>query len=99
MNTARLSSPAGRPTSNVATRAVPSLEQHPIDLMRAEGVPTTVSTDARTCHDTTLEKELSLLTASHGWDRARHLEAQHDAAKAAFVSEQRRAELLTAIGG
>ena len=33
------------PSSNVVTHAVPSLEQHPIDMLHAEGVPTTVSTD------------------------------------------------------
>lgn len=86
------------PSSNVVTRAVPSLEAHPIDLLYQEGVPTTVSTDARTCLDITLGSELELLTTVHGWDHVRHAQAQRTAATAAFVSEERRAELLEAVG-
>ena len=86
------------PTSNVITHAVPGMTEHPIDLLHQEGVPTTVSTDARTCLDITLDSELELLTTVHGWDRDRHVEAQRAAVRAAFVPGQRRTELLDAIG-
>lgn len=49
------------PTSNLQTRAVPSIEEHPIRRFFDEGILVTVNTDNMTVSDTCLEKEYQLL--------------------------------------
>jgi aminodeoxyfutalosine deaminase len=45
------------PTSNVRTKAVPSLDQHPLPRLRAAGVPCTINTDDPAMFGTDLGKE------------------------------------------
>lgn len=45
------------PTSNVQTRSVPSLAEHPLARLARAGVPVTLSTDDRTVSDLTLVRE------------------------------------------
>lgn len=49
------------PTSNVQTKAVPSLPEHPIRMFFDRGIAVTVNTDNMTVSDTTLDKEYALL--------------------------------------
>lgn len=49
------------PTSNLQTRAVPSIQEHPIRRFFDEGILVTVNTDNMTVSDTCLEKEYQLL--------------------------------------
>lgn len=86
------------PTSNVQTCAVASLIAHPIDRLHRRGLRVTVSTDGRTVSGTTLSAELRALTETLGWSDAELIAVQRNAAEAAFVSAERRAELLRAIG-
>ena len=46
------------PTSNVQTKAVPSLSRHPLEFYLDFGVRVTVNTDSRLISDTTVSKEL-----------------------------------------
>lgn len=86
------------PTSNVQTGATRSLAAHPIDRLRHDGVPVTVSTDGRTTSATDLETELGLLRTTFGWTVDDEREAQRNAALAAFVGDERRQELLVLLG-
>ena len=49
------------PTSNVQTKAVPTLSEHPIRLFFDRGIAVTVNTDNMTVSNTTLDKEYTLL--------------------------------------
>jgi adenosine deaminase len=46
------------PRSNVQTKSVPRLESHPIRFYYDYGIPVTVSTDSRTCSDTSVTLEM-----------------------------------------
>jgi adenosine deaminase len=50
------------PTSNVHTRAAPSLAQHPLDLLRRLRFRVTVNTDNRLMSDVTLSSELAAVS-------------------------------------
>ena len=49
------------PTSNVQTKAVPTLAEHPIQMFFDRGIAVTVNTDNMTVSNTTLDKEYELL--------------------------------------
>ena len=49
------------PTSNVQTKAVPTLAEHPIRMFFDRGIAVTVNTDNMTVSNTTLDKEYALL--------------------------------------
>ena len=49
------------PTSNVQTKAVPTLSEHPIRMFFDRGIAVTVNTDNMTVSNTTLDKEYALL--------------------------------------
>ena len=49
------------PTSNVQTKAVPTLAEHPIRMFFDRGIAVTVNTDNMTVSNTTLDKEYELL--------------------------------------
>ena len=51
-------------TSNVQTKAVPCLEQHPIRRLMEYGILVTVNTDNMTVSNTDMAKEISLLRAA-----------------------------------
>lgn len=49
------------PTSNVQTKAVPTLAEHPVRIFFDRGIAVTVNTDNMTVSNTTLDKEYELL--------------------------------------
>src|SRR6185503_6950371 len=55
------------PRSNVQTRAVGSLPDHPIDVLLRRGARVTVSTDGRTTCGTTVTEEFLRLGDRFGW--------------------------------
>ncbi|HSJ43905.1 MAG TPA: adenosine deaminase [Euzebyales bacterium] len=54
------------PTSNVHTRAAPSLAEHPLDLLRRLRFRVTVNTDNRLMSDVTLSSELAAVSKTFG---------------------------------
>jgi len=54
------------PTSNVCTRAVASLEEHPFPVLRDAGVPLTLNSDDPGMFDTTLNAEYAIAGATFG---------------------------------
>ena len=81
------------PTSNVQTRAITIMSEHPIDQLLEAGVPVTVSTDCRTVSSTTLEREWEILHDVFGWQASHHRRCQLHAARAAFVDETSRLDI------
>jgi len=86
------------PRSNIQTRAVPSLEAHPIDRLLRRGVNVTVSTDGRTTSDTSVTAEFDRLAAKFGWGRSEFSMCQRNAARAAFAPASVREALLARLG-
>lgn len=72
------------PRCNVLTKAVPTMEQHPAPALLHDGVPVTVSTDARTTANTTLDQEFDALADAFRWGADAHDLAQENARTAAF---------------
>jgi aminodeoxyfutalosine deaminase len=85
------------PTSNLRTRVVASMEEHPLPRLLAAGVPITLATDDPGMFHTDLDREYLLCHEVFGIDRAGLAELARMGARAAFCSESRRAELLAAI--
>jgi adenosine deaminase len=85
------------PTSNVQTRAVRSLAQHPIDRYLKYNLPVTVNTDGRTTSHTTLTREYMSLVRQFGWGLPQLQRVVLTAAASAFVGEEEREELRKTI--
>lgn len=84
-------------TSNLQTKAVPGLKEHPIRKFYDRGIRVTFNTDNMTVSDTTLEEEARLLTEFLGFSETDITKLERFAAEAAFVSDSERAELLSLL--
>lgn len=85
------------PTSNIHTGAASSMAEHPIGLLRALNFRVTVNTDNRLMSNTTLSKEMALLSDAFGYDIDDLEVFQLNAAAAAFLPLEEREELADAI--
>jgi adenosine deaminase len=81
------------PTSNTQTGAVASYSAHPVARLQREGVSVGVSCDGRTISDITLTREYDQLEAVFGWGEKETLQANLDAAEAAFLAAAPKARL------
>jgi adenosine deaminase len=89
------------PSSNLQTGAIAAwgddLLDHPFDLLYQLGFRVTVNTDNRLMSNTTLSRELALLSDAFGYDIDDLEVFQLNAAQAAFLSVEDRDELTDAI--
>ncbi len=85
------------PTSNVQTRAVAQLADHPIDRYLRQDLPVTVNTDGRTTANTTLTQEYCRLSRQFGWGLEQIQRTVCTAAASAFLSAEHKADLLRVI--
>lgn len=89
------------PSSNAQTGAIAqwgtSITSHPFDLLYRAGLHVTVNADNRLMSNTTLTKELALLTEAFGYGFADIQTFQLNAAEAAFLPLSVREELKAAI--
>lgn len=85
------------PSSNVRTRAVSSLPEHPIDRYLRLNLPVTVNTDGRTTSNTTLTQEYWKLVVQFGWGLEEIQRTVRTAAASAFLDDEERAKLLQII--
>jgi adenosine deaminase len=89
------------PSSNLQTGAIAAwgeeLEDHPFDLLYQLGFRVTVNTDNRLMSDTSLSKELALLTEAFDYDLDDLLTFQLNAAESAFLPLEDREELADRI--
>jgi adenosine deaminase len=85
------------PTSNVHTGGVPSIEEHPIDLLRRLRFRVTVNTDNRLMSGVTLSSEFATLAAAFGFgiDEVEWLTI--NAMKSAFAPFDLRLRLITEV--
>lgn len=75
------------PTSNIQTKAVPSLEEHPIKQFLRRGLLVTVNTDNMTASNTTLTKEYQELKKHLQLTNADLQTVNENALKAAFSQQ------------
>jgi aminodeoxyfutalosine deaminase len=87
------------PTSNVATRAVPSLEAHPLKQMVDAGLLVTINSDDPPMFSTDLNTEYAVAGRLLGLDESGLAELARNAVRASFRSEAGKAALLAEIDG
>jgi aminodeoxyfutalosine deaminase len=87
------------PSSNVATRAVATLEEHPIRAFRDAGVTVTVNSDDPPMFGTTLNREYAIAADLLGLDEAGVAELARTAVRASFAPAEVRERLLGEIDG
>ena len=85
------------PTSNIQTGAAPSIEEHPIRLLRQLSFRVTVNTDNRLMSDVTLSSEFHRLgeTFGYGWSDIEWLTI--NAMKSAFAHFDERLRIINTL--
>ncbi|MBE7190143.1 adenosine deaminase [Jatrophihabitans endophyticus] len=93
------------PTSNVCTRSVASLADHPLPALVAAGVPVTINSDDPPMFSTTLDHEYEVAAGLLHLDAAGVADLARDAVRASFLDETGTRDLLgeidayAAVGG
>lgn len=85
------------PTSNVRTRSVPSIEEHPLPVIAAAGVPFSISSDDPPMFGTTLTDEYVVAAGLLGLDEAGVAELARQAVRQSFLDEAGKASLLAEV--
>jgi aminodeoxyfutalosine deaminase len=85
------------PTSNVRTRAVASLDEHPLPVLRAAGVPVTVNSDDPPMFGTTLNDEYAVAARLLDLDEAGLAGLAGDAVDASFMPSSEKARIRAEI--
>jgi aminodeoxyfutalosine deaminase len=85
------------PSSNIATRAVATLEEHPIRRFRDAGVTVTVNSDDPPMFGTTLNREYAIAADLLDLDRGGIAELARAAVRASFAPEDVRSRVLGEI--
>lgn len=85
------------PTSNVRTRAVASLDEHPLPVLRAAGVPVTVNSDDPPMFGTTLNDEYAVAARLLGLDERGVAGLAREAVEASFLPAPEKARISAEI--
>ncbi|MEU6407181.1 adenosine deaminase [Microbispora sp. NPDC046933] len=85
------------PTSNVRTRAVPSLAEHPLPALVAAGVPITVNTDDPPMFGTDLNQEYAVAAGLLSLDEKGVADLARAAVEASFLGAEGKSALLAEI--
>jgi aminodeoxyfutalosine deaminase len=85
------------PTSNVRTRAVASIEEHPLRTLVDAGVPVTINSDDPPMFGTTLEEEYAVAARLLDLDAAGVADLARAAVEASFLSTAGKATLRAEI--
>jgi adenosine deaminase/aminodeoxyfutalosine deaminase len=85
------------PTSNVCTRAVASLAEHPLPALVAAGVPVTINSDDPPMFSTTLNAEYAVAADLLGLDASGVAELARQAVRYSFLAEPQKRVILDEI--
>jgi aminodeoxyfutalosine deaminase len=85
------------PTSNVCTRSVSSLAEHPLPALMAAGVDVTINSDDPPMFSTTLNHEYAVAATLLGLDESGVAELAGAAVRASFLDDPGRSALLAEI--
>lgn len=80
--------------SNLQTKAVPSIEEHPLKAFYDRGIRVTYNTDNMTVSDTTLEKEAELIKKHMGFTEADLRQMNRYALESAFLEEGEKEKII-----
>lgn len=86
------------PTSNLRTRQVAALDEHPIRLLREHGVPVTINTDDPPMFGTHLNREYRVVAESLRLDRAELADLARTAVDVSFLDEAGKDRIRREIG-
>ena len=81
------------PTSNVCTRSVPTLADHPLAALVAAGVPVTINSDDPPMFATTLNQEYVVAADLLGLDEAGLADLAHAGVRHSFADAGRKAQV------
>ncbi|GAA0512314.1 aminodeoxyfutalosine deaminase [Paractinoplanes deccanensis] len=87
------------PTSNLRTRAVPSLDEHPLPRLVEAGVLVSINSDDPPMFGTTLEEEYAVAAKLLGLDAKGVAGLAHAAVEQSFLAPERKRELAAEIDG
>lgn len=82
------------PTSNIQTKAIKNIKEHPIYNLYKQGVLTTINTDNRTVSNTSLTKEYELLLFNFSFSIDDIIKMNENAIKGSFLNDSDKEELL-----
>jgi adenosine deaminase len=85
------------PTSNVCTRSVPSLAEHPLAALVAAGVPVSINSDDPPMFSTTLNHEYAVAARLLGLDAGGVAELARSAVRQSFADEPVMRRLLAEV--
>jgi adenosine deaminase/aminodeoxyfutalosine deaminase len=85
------------PTSNVCTRSVPSLAEHPLPALVAAGVPVTINSDDPPMFSTSLNAEYSVAADLLGLDPTGVADLARAAVRASFLDDAGKRRILDEI--
>jgi adenosine deaminase/aminodeoxyfutalosine deaminase len=85
------------PTSNVCTRAVPSLAEHPLPALAAAGVPLTINSDDPPMFSTTLNREYAVAAELLHLDRHGVAELARQSVRYSFLDDTAKATVRAEI--
>ncbi len=85
------------PTSNLRTRSVPSLDEHPLPQLVAAGVPVTINSDDPPMFSTTLNGEYLVAAQLLDLDAGGLAELASAGVRASFLPEDRKSALVDEI--
>ncbi len=87
------------PTSNVCTRSVQSLAEHPLPALVAAGVPVTINSDDPPMFSTSLTAEYAVAAQLLGLDAARVADLARAGVRASFLDDAGKRRILDEIDG
>jgi aminodeoxyfutalosine deaminase len=85
------------PTSNIRTRAVASLDEHPFPVLRDSGVRVTLNTDDPGMFDTDINREYAIAHEVFGLDATALAEISREAVRASFAEPDIKQRVLAEI--
>jgi len=85
------------PTSNLVLRVYPSIQDHPIEKLRAAGVRVSVNTDDPALLDASLVGEYALCRQTFGWTDEVTRSVAKTSIEASFANADAKAQLLEAL--
>ncbi|MGB5823822.1 MAG: adenosine deaminase [Proteocatella sp.] len=83
------------PTSNIQTKAVRQMSEHPVDDYMNKDILITINTDNRTVSGTTMSRELDEMAKTFHWDEKTWQKVYDMSISAAFADEATKQWLLT----
>ena len=85
------------PTSNVCTRSVPSLAEHPLPALVAAGIPVSINSDDPPMFSTTLNHEYAVAAELLGLDRDGVAELARAGVRQSFLDDAGKAKIIAEI--